>query len=139
MHITLNFFEIKHEKMLKISAFRSSPPEVFLAKDVLEISSKFTGEHSCGRVILIKLLCNFTEIALWHRCCLANLLHIFRTPFCKNTYGGLLLQHYWVLIFEKAVYKEQIKCLEHEFVNQDTILKYIGNKILCVMKSTRTN
>ena len=26
---------------------RSSPPEVFLGKDVLEIWSKFTGEHPC--------------------------------------------------------------------------------------------
>ena len=28
---------------------------------------------------------------LWHRCSSVNLLHIFRTPFSKNTYGWLLL------------------------------------------------
>ena len=35
--------------------------------------------------ILIKLLRNFIEVALWHRCSPVNLLHIFRTPFPGNT------------------------------------------------------
>ena len=51
-----------------------------------------TGEHQCRSVILIKLLCNFMEIALRHGCSPVNLLNIFRTPFPKNTYGGLLLK-----------------------------------------------
>ena len=34
---------------------------------------------------------NFIEITLWHRCSPVNLLHIFRTPFTKNTSGRLLL------------------------------------------------
>ena len=34
---------------------------------------------------------NFTEITLPHGCSPVNLLDIFRTAFCKNTYGGLLL------------------------------------------------
>ena len=71
--------------------FRSSHPEVFLGKDVLEICSKFTGEHPCRSAISIKLLCNFIEIALWHGCSPVNLLHIFGTPFLKNTSGRLLL------------------------------------------------
>ena len=37
------------------------------------------------------LLCNFIEIALRHGCYPVNFLHIFRTPFSKNTSGGLLL------------------------------------------------
>ena len=28
---------------------------------------------------------DFTEITLWHRCSPVNLLHIFRTPFLKDT------------------------------------------------------
>ena len=36
--------------------FKSSPPDVFLGKDVLKICSKFTGEHLCGSGISIKLL-----------------------------------------------------------------------------------
>ena len=66
---------------------RSSPPELFSGKGVMEISSKFTGEHPCWSVISIKLLFNFIEITLRHGCSRINWLHIFRTPFLKNTYG----------------------------------------------------
>ena len=38
-----------------------------------------------------KVARNFIEIVLWHGCSPVNLLHIFRTPFSKNTSGGLLL------------------------------------------------
>ena len=58
---------------------------------VLKIYSKFTGEHPSRSVILIRLLCNIIEITLRHECSRVNLLHIFRTPFPKNTSGGLLL------------------------------------------------
>ena len=66
------------------SSLQKQPPEVFLGKGVLKISSKFTGEHPCQSVISIKLLCNFVKITLRHG-------FSFRTPFYKNTYGGLLL------------------------------------------------
>ena len=69
---------------------RSSPPEVFLGKGVLKICSKFTGEHPCRSAISIKLQSNFLEIALQQGCSPVNLLHIFRTPFPKNTSGRLL-------------------------------------------------
>ena len=39
-----------------------------------------------------KLLCNFIEITLQHGYSSVNMLHVFRTPFLKNTYGGLLLK-----------------------------------------------
>ena len=48
--------------------FRSSPPEVFLGKCVLEISIKYTGEHQCQSAISKKLLCNFIKITLRHGC-----------------------------------------------------------------------
>ena len=41
--------------------------------------------------ISIKLQRNVIEITLWHGCSPANLLHIFRAPFPKNTSGGLLM------------------------------------------------
>ena len=69
---------------------RSSSPEVFLGKRVLKICSKFTGEHPCRSVILIKLQSNFIEITLRHGCPPVNLLHIFRTPFPENTLEGCL-------------------------------------------------
>ena len=39
----------------------------------------------------LKFQSNFIEITLWHGCSPVNLMHIFRTPFPKNTYGRLLL------------------------------------------------
>ena len=41
--------------------------------------------------ISIKLPCNFIEITLRHGCSSVILLHIFRTPFLKNTSGRLFL------------------------------------------------
>ena len=38
-----------------------------------------------------KLRRNLIEITLRHGCSPVNLLHVFRTPFTKNAYGGLLL------------------------------------------------
>ena len=69
----------------------SSRPEVFLGKGVLNICSKLTGGHLCRSAISIRLLCNFIEIALRHKCPPVDLLHIFRTPFRRNTSRCLLL------------------------------------------------
>ena len=71
---------------------RGSQPEVFLGKGVPKICSKFTGEHPCRSVILIKLLYNFMEIALRHSCSPVNMVHIFRTPVSRNTSGWLFLK-----------------------------------------------
>ena len=54
--------------------------------------SKFTGEHPCRTATSIKLLCNFIKVTPRHGCSPVNLLHIFRTPFLKNTSEGLLLE-----------------------------------------------
>ena len=70
---------------------RSSYPEVFLRKGGLKIFSKFTGEHPWKRVNSTKLQSSFIEIILQHGCSPVNLLHIFRTPFPKKRYRGLLL------------------------------------------------
>ena len=78
--------------------FRSSHTEMFLAKEVLKICSKFTGEHPCLSAISIKLFCNFIEITLRHGCSPVNLLHIFRTSFAKDISGRLLLDIYQVLM-----------------------------------------
>ena len=59
---------------------------MFLGKCVLKTYSKFTGEHLCQSVISINL-----KIILRYGCFPVNLLHIFRTPFLKNTSGWLLL------------------------------------------------
>ena len=56
---------------------------------ILQISVPLSGNpfRSPGE----KLFCNFIEIALRHGCSPVNLLHIFKTPFLKNTSGWLLL------------------------------------------------
>ena len=62
-----------------------------LIKSVLKMCSKFTGKHPC-RGISIKLLC---KVTLCHGCFPVNsckFLYIFRTPFPKSTFCGLL-QH----------------------------------------------
>ena len=87
------------------SRYRSSHPEVFLGKGVPKIYSKFTAEHLSWSAISIKLLCNFIEITLLHGCSLVNLLCIFRTPFSKNTYGGLLLSCFRNLLWHKVLPK----------------------------------
>ena len=56
--------------------YRSSRPEVL---------------NPCRGVISIKLQNSFIEITLRHGCSPVNLLHIFRTPFLRNTSGWLLL------------------------------------------------
>ena len=76
---------------IRYSNVRSSPPEVFLGKNVLKTCSKLRGGHPCRSMISIKLVCNFIEISLQHECSPVNLLHIFRTPFLKNTSGRLLM------------------------------------------------
>ena len=51
---------------------------MFLGKGILKICRKLTGEHPCRSLILR------------HECSPVNLLHIFRTPFSKNTSRWLL-------------------------------------------------
>ena len=75
---------------------------MFLRKGFLKICSKFTGEHPCRSAISIKLQSNFNEIALRHGCSPVNLLHIFRTPFPKNTSGWLLLKLAVLFLFDTS-------------------------------------
>ena len=80
-----------NQKISRYWWYRSSHPEVFLVKGVLQICIKFTGEYPCWSVISVKLLCNFIEITLRHGCFPVNFLYISRTLFSKNTSGWLLL------------------------------------------------
>ena len=103
-----SFFPTSVSKLLLVSngsaIFRNSRPKVFLGKSVLNICSKFTGEHPCRNVISIKSLCNFIEAAIRHECYPVNLLHIFTWSFSKNTFGRLLLNvckystYFWIKV-----------------------------------------
>ena len=81
---------------------KSNHSEVLLVKGVLKICSKFTGEQPCRSVISIKLLCNFIKIIPRHGCSPLNLLHIFRTPFTKNTSERLFLTSRKTLLIIQA-------------------------------------
>ena len=72
-------------KKIIYSIVRSNPPKVFLGKGIPKTSSKFTEKYPCWSAISINLLYTLTRVFSW------NLLHVFRPPFCKNTYERLLL------------------------------------------------
>ena len=50
------------------------------------------------------------EITLWHGFSLVNLMHILRTPFPKNTSGGLLLRLSTVQITRSRSSRPEVFC-----------------------------
>ena len=89
---------------------------MFLQKGVLEKCNKFTRKHPCWSVISIKLQRNSIRIKLRHGCSPVNLLHIFRTPFSKNSSGWQLLKNiYFALISWKTfeLIQTLIQCLSY--------------------------
>ena len=89
----ITFPDGNSEKTYKIINHKQ-PSTGILKKNVfLKICSEFTGDHPCRSVISINLQSNFIEIAPRHEDSPVNLLHIFRTPFYKDTSGRLLLMN----------------------------------------------
>ena len=118
-----NLQDVLEDKKL----FKSSGPQVFLGKGVLNICSKFTGDHPCRSAISIKLLCNFIEIALRHGWSLVNWLHIFRTPFPKN--------HLWMTASEcypEDVLKTSSRRLQYVFTKTNICCGDFKLIILCL-------
>ena len=65
------------------------------------------------------------EIALWHGCSPENLLHIFRTPFLKNTSEWLLL-----------ILLEEINAASSKYVDlQNTSKTQDEEFIVCIIKN----
>ena len=85
---TLNFKNRKLKVKEKRGHFLH---RLFCQENFFNICGTTNLEHPYRSVISIKLQSNFIEITLRHGCCPVNLLHIFRTPFPKNTSGWLLL------------------------------------------------
>ena len=71
-----------------------SDAEVFLGKGVLKIFSNFTRGYPCRSGVSINFVSNFIEITLRHGCSSANLLHIFRITFPKNTFSPYIYYIY---------------------------------------------
>ena len=83
--------EISTTKVYPANKLQKQPSRGVLKKKwYSENMQQIYSEHPCRSVISIKMLCNFIGIPLWHGCSPVNLLHIFRTPFPKNTSEGYL-------------------------------------------------
>ena len=91
--IHINHLREKYITIFKIFSHQKQPLRGVLKKRCSENMQQFMGEYPCRSVISIKLQSNFIEIALRHGCSPVNLLHIFRTPFPRNTSGWLLFSH----------------------------------------------
>ena len=104
---------------------------MFLGKGVLKIGSKLTGQYPCHSVISMKLKNIFIEITLRHGCSTVTLLHIFRTPFPKNTSRWLLLViRHFVLI----QMKDLSLCLYHKKENFRFIIIYSSKLVLYIYR-----
>ena len=65
--------------------------------------------------------CNFIQITLRHECSPANMLHIFRTPSPRNTFGWLLLFPLFIEIYGRAckdVFRTQSKIYNGVFLQK---------------------
>ena len=83
-------------------------------------------KHEINLAFLMSMIINiwemvysYIEITLPHECSPINLLHIFRTHFCNNTYGGLLLKvHQNIWGFLRTI-DDLNMCIKLWFLNVD--------------------
>ena len=74
---------------------------MFLGKSLLKICAKVRFQQSCNKS-------SFNKITLRHGCSHVNLLHIFRTPFPKNTFRRLRLKY--PCIFLQPKFRDHSPC-----------------------------
>ena len=101
------FFEIN----ILAKKLRSSPLEVFLAKGILKIPSKFTREHPCQSLISMTLL------TLSNGCSSVNLVHIFRTPFPKNVRCRAAFESYFMNVWHGLNFVQKKRCVGNKETN----------------------
>ena len=79
----------------QIFPYRSSRPEVFCKKDVLRISTKFTGKHLCQGLFFNKVTGLSPRTLLkkmfWHRCFPADFAKFLGRPFITEPIWWLIL------------------------------------------------
>ena len=86
------FHDYQRKNVVSVKGnIQKQPLGVVLKKSYSENMQQIYRKHLCQSVISIKLQSNFIEITLCHGCFPVNLLHIFRTPFLKNTYFFTLI------------------------------------------------
>ena len=127
--------------------FRSSHPEVFLGKGLLEICSKFTGEHLCQIAISIKLQSRAVaeqlfEIALRHGCSPVNLLIFSEHLFLRIPLDGC----FWFFIyFYIHIFVQNVQSFSYMYRSMHFlwipfifyIYYFIGSKALCALRRLR--
>ena len=78
-----------------ITSDRSSRPEVFCKKCILENFAKFTGKHLCQSLFFNKTTglrrATFLIERPWRRCFPVNFAKLLRTPFLMEQFWWLLL------------------------------------------------
>ena len=78
-------------------------------------------------------LCNFIEIALLHGCSFVDLLHIFRIPYPKNTYGWLLLLY----VFSQFQFSTIFSVIRANCCSHVQSLYYTVRAILCNFRDSK--
>ena len=80
-----------------VSKCRSSRPEVFCEKGVLENFTKFIWKHLCQGLFSNKVAdlspATLLKMRLWHRCFPVNFVRFLRTPFFTENLWWLLLKN----------------------------------------------
>ena len=95
--LSIIYFKSFVPRLLKIIATRKNhkqPPRGVLRKRCSESIQQFYRRAPMLKCNFNKVARNVIEILLRYGCSFVNLLIIFRTPFPKNTSGGLLLKNY---------------------------------------------
>ena len=95
--LSIIYFKSFVPRLLKIIATRKNhkqPPRGVLRKRCSESIQQIYRRAPMLQCNFNKVARNVIEILLRYGCSFVNLLIIFRTPFPKNTSGGLLLKNY---------------------------------------------
>ena len=95
--LSIIYFKSFVPRLLKIIATRKNhkqPPRGVLRKRCSESIQQIYRRAPMLKCNFNKVASNVIEILLRYGCSFVNLLNIFRTPFRKNTSGGLLLKNY---------------------------------------------
>ena len=83
--------KIEKLKLIEMSKTEAAVQRCFIRKRCSENMQQIYRRKPMLNSDLNKIASNFIEITLRHGCSPVNLLHNFKTPFPKNTSGGLLL------------------------------------------------
>ena len=95
--LSIIYFKSFVPRLLKIIATRKNhkqPPRGVLRKRCSQSIQQIYRRAPMLKCNFNKVARNVIEILLRYGCSFVNLLIIFRTPFHKNTSGGLLLKNY---------------------------------------------